>query len=558
MRFLSIAALALVGAVMTGCSSEDNFTAQPQQQVADKGNVVTVTATVGLDGAAATRALTSTGVKTFAEGDQIAVIYENASGTMVKVETTALTDADISADGKSATFTVTLTGPKASGTVKYIYPAAMAGATDVDYTKLNSQDGTLTNLGKNLDLAVFNGNLTAEAKLPASATLENKLAILALTIKDNATTPNDLTSSITSLKITDGTNTYNVTRSAVAGPIYVAIKPTSSAAIGVSASDGTNNYCKSLSGKSYAADNGYSVSWKMDKGACLAFLSGDIYEAKDGETLTGALAADATTNIKIANGATVTLKDVTINGTNVDDDAHKHAGITCVGNATIILEGTNSVKGFEQDYPGIYVPVDKTLTIDGTGSLTASSNGYGAGIGGGNAISCGNIEIKGGEITAYGGSSWSGSAGIGGGGDASCGNITISGGTVTANGGDYGAGIGCGYSYSGLDTRCGDILISGGTVTATGGVEAAGIGGGSNAGFDTFCGTITINNTVTKLTATKGSGARNSIGPAGVDEYVEYCGKITIGGTVYWDYGTYVGDDDTYLATSPLTYPAAP
>lgn len=586
MRFLSIAALALVGAVMTGCSSEDNFTAQPQQQVADKGNVVTMTATVGLGEQAGTRKLTiddNKGVKTFAADDQIAVIYENTSG-MVK-ETVTIAAGDISTDGKSAKFTVTMTDPKAGGTLKYIYPAAMAGATDVDYTKLNTQDGTLDNLGKKFDLAVYDGNLTSEAKLPASATLENMLAILALTIKDNATTPNDLTSSITSLKITDGTNTYNVTRSAAAGPIYVAIQPTTSAAIGVSASDGTNNYCKSLSGKSYAADNGYSVSWKMDKGACLAFLSGDIYEAKDGETLTGALAADATTNIKIANGAIVTLKDVTINGTNVDDDAHKHAAITCSGDATIILEGTNSVKGFEQEYPGIYVPVDKTLIIDGTGSLTASSNGYGAGIGGANAINCGNIEIKGGEITAVGGSSWSGSAGIGGGGFASCGNITISGGTVTANSGDYGAGIGggadgicgtitisggtvtasgnyfgagigCGYSSNGHDTRCGNILIYGGTVTATGGENAAGIGGGFGEGFDTICGTITINNTVTKLTATKGSDARNSIGPAGVDEEVEYCGVVTIGGTEYWDGLAYKNGGDTYLETSPIVYPA--
>ena len=264
MRFLSIAALALVGAVMTGCSSEDNFTAQPQQQVADKGNVVTVTATVGLGEQAGTRKLTidgSKGVKTFAVGDKIAVVYQNTSGTMVKAETAALTAADITSGGKSAKITVTMTDPKAGGTLKYIYPAAMAGATDVDYTKLNSQDGSLDNLGKKFDLAVYDGNLTSEAKLPASATLENKLSILAVTLKNSGSS--DITSTITGMTLGDGTNTYSVTREAAAGPIYVAIQPTTSASISITATDGSKNYAKSLTGKDYAANNGYSVSWTV-------------------------------------------------------------------------------------------------------------------------------------------------------------------------------------------------------------------------------------------------------------------------------------------------------
>lgn len=49
-RFLSLAALALVGAVMTGCSSENNIIDEPQQptnnQPANKDNIVTLTTTV--------------------------------------------------------------------------------------------------------------------------------------------------------------------------------------------------------------------------------------------------------------------------------------------------------------------------------------------------------------------------------------------------------------------------------------------------------------------------------------------------------------------------------
>ena len=504
-KYLSMAALALVGTMTVGCSSDDNFIEQTQQPV-NSNNVVTLTATVGFDEAASNRALAidytnKKLTKTFAEGDQIAVIYENTSGTMVK-ETATIAAGDISTDGKSAKFTVSMTDPKASGTLKYIYPAAMAGATDVDYTKLASQDGTLASLASNLDLATFEGTLTAASELPASAALKNKLAILAFTLKDNAATPTEITSSITSLTFTDGTNTYSVNRSAAAGPIYVAIKPTSGADIDFYATDGTNNYMKSVTSKTYAANNIYQQGLKMNPGAILSLVTSNIV-AQDGETLTGALAADATTNIKIAENATVTLKDVTINGTNVDDDAYKHAGITCAGTATIKLEGTNSVKGFHGNYPGIYVPDGKTLTIQGTGSLTASSNGSGAGIGGGNGISCGNITISGGTVTATGGY---GCAGIGGGFSGTCGTITISGGTITATGGELAAGIGSGY-------------------------------------WNDASGTITITSGVTSVKATAGSGAQ-SIGKGDSSPVI----SVTIGGTVY----------ASGISESPYEYTAPP
>ena len=273
------------------------------------------------------------------------------------------------------------------------------------------------------------------------------------------------------------------------------------------------------------------------------------YEAQDGETLTGTLAGNY--KISIADGATVTLDGVTING--VDDSNYEWAGITCLGDATIILSGTNTVNGFYQNYPGIQAAAGKTLIINGTGSLTASSYGKGAGIGGVNNVACGNIEIQDGTITA---TSLKYGAGIGGGDRADCGNITISGGIVNATGGERGAGIGGGRR--GPDNgSCGNILISGGTVTATGGENAAGIGGGRGYNNTTFssCGTITITSGVTKVTATMGDGAPYSIGAGRYGT----CGTVTIGGTKYWENNAAVNGGDTYLAKSPLTVdPSAP
>ena len=310
----------------------------------------------------------------------------------------------------------------------------------------------------------------------------------------------------------------------------------------------------------------------------------------NGATLKGEL--DVSTipyKVVIPAGATVTLAGLSLEGNHVNDDAHRHAGITCLGDATIILadNSENTVMGFYENYPGIYVPEGKKLTIkggkDGNGKLTASSNGYAAGIGAGYdpQLSCGNIEIQGGDITATGG--WS-SAGIGSGSSARCGTITISGGTVTATGGDGGAGIGSG-NRPGAD--CVAINISGGTVKATGGDNGAGIGSGSGngvtcgnitirggtveaigsgygpgigSGLNAQCGDILITDgvTMTSVTAAKGTDAPYSIGAGGYsDGQSSSCGIVTIGGTVYWDNNAAVDDDAAaYLAQATIVYPS--
>lgn len=160
------------------------------------------------------------------------------------------------------------------------------------------------------------------------------------------------------------------------------------------------------------------------KNVNLRYIDADLV-AIDGMVIYGSLNDNRNSirRITIADGATVTLRDATILGTDREDC--RWPGIYCAGDATIILEGTNIVKGFWSFAPGIFVTPGKTLTIQGDGSLDASSNGYGAGIGGSGeaGLDCGNIVIMGGKIKATGGYI---SAGIGAGKNASCGDITIS------------------------------------------------------------------------------------------------------------------------------------
>ncbi len=174
------------------------------------------------------------------------------------------------------------------------------------------------------------------------------------------------------------------------------------------------------------------------------------FTAQDGDTLYGTKSGYNMVCI-IPDGATVTFRGLTLSSTTVKVE----------GDSKINLEGTNSVTA-AYGRPAIFVASGNTLTIQGSGSLSAT-------------------------------------------------------------GGGSSAGIGCGPSGNGY-AECGNIVIEGGTINATGGTGAAGIGTGSNA--NNVCGDITIKNTVTSVTATKGgSGATESIGKGNADST---CGTVTI------------------------------
>lgn len=552
MKYLSMAALVVMGAILDACSKKE--TVQPKEETPEvvdpvrpeepvvEDNIVVCTTTVSFD-IDETKALNEDGVKTFATGDRIAVIYKNTGNQTVKAVSESLSTGEYD---HTATFTVTLTNPAEDAAVRIIYPAAMAApfvypgvAVDADatinYAALSSQDGTLASLSSNLDLAVYDGNLIGTS-LPADPALENKLAICMYTLKNSG--GEEITGAISGMTVNDGTYNYSISRSAAAGPIYVAIRPTDNATVKYTATNGSIYYSKSVTGKTYAASEMYPLGLIMAVSSTidLSKLNGD-FVATHGEVLQNTLGGNY--KISIADGATVTLDGVTIEG--YEYYSYDWAGITCQGNATILFKGDNTVKGFFSNYPGIYVPAGKTLTILGEGSLLASSNGAAAGIGGGTNISCGNICIGGGVVTAVGGSYC---AGIGAGyaetTSVTCGTITITGGDVTAEGGANGAGIGSGGGSWGYTSTCGDILISAGTVNATGGQLAAGIGSGSSCG----CGDITISGGT--VTATKGEFGSDydpyfySIGPG----YHGSCGTVTI------------GDVTGPISTSPYTFPS--
>ena len=238
----------------------------------------------------------------------------------------------------------------------------------------------------------------------------------------------------------------------------------------------------------------------------------------DGSVITGTY--NGTNKLSIAAGATVTLSNATIDPGGANGQL-PYAALTCLGSATILLDGDNKVESNGNTHPAIYIPQSGTLTIKGPGALHAIGWTFAAAIGGEQNKDSGNIVIESGKITAEGGIY---GAGIGSGCkeygyDSKCGNITINGGTVVAIGGARSAGIGAGFN--GI---CGNVTINGGFVTATGMGSAAGIGSGATMATTSSCGTIRIRSGIACVVATCGDDCENPIG-AGKDST---CGTVSV------------------------------
>ena len=391
-RFLSMAALLVVGAIMTGCSSDDNI--DNPQQPANKDNVVTLTATVSLDGGAGTRAITPGGTaadpwtKTFESTNKIAVIYQNGDGTQ-KAESGTLT---LSADGTKATFTVSLTSPTSNSAIRYIYPASMAktpattatitdDAATIDYSGLfSSQNGDLTTLGTNYDLAVFDGALSG-TDLPTSTTLANPLAICKFTFKDTGS--NDITS-ITRLTVSDGTNAYGISTSGLS-EIYVAMKPVASGNIAFTAATASKTYFRTVTGKSLAASKLYT---NITVGSMVELTLGKVF-CSDGSVYADASAATtagktpvakiaylgkdsetSTANIAFKNGLALALEDVS--GTKAWCSQNS---VTCLGTG----HQFDSEAGAKGDMAGIDNTDALVNHIGHTHDAASAARGYNSG-----------------------------------------------------------------------------------------------------------------------------------------------------------------------------------
>ncbi len=596
---------------LTSCANEDTALDNTTAQTAEDRTVqFTATLAPKGDDGGQTRAITVNKQNTANEtlnvawqkNEEIAVYYEKTNGE----HATATAIVGAPNDDGSAPITATLTDAKA-GPAKFVYPATLHDDQgDIDKSKLqNSQQGLLTgdnSISTNFDAATGKGTIAvsgSKASVSGSVTMTNRVCICKMTLgfRDGS---NPVASGGKTLTIGVGDGSvYTISspfkdndqpvggaayRAFKSGDvIYVAMLPVDSKPVTFTSISGDKKIYSSISSSvnltagSFYRNIPLTLTKVPEANKTLTTETGEL-TLQDGDIVTGT--GGENTQLKIAAGATVILMGVTNTGIT---KAENIAGIECLGDATIILAGTNSVAGRE-NAPGIFIPKGSTLTILGSGSLTATGGSTsqtfgsiyigGAGIGGTKNISCGNIVIEGGTITATGTGN---SAGIGSGdadqaantcGDISisgsaqvtatggseaagigsghadqaantCGTISISGSAqVTATGGKYAAGIGSGNgnnytnddeNYTLYVSSCGTISITGGTIKATGGDRAAGIGSGSYGKFTS----ISITKDITRVTATRSNNFDNA--PIGKGYNDQGSGAVTFGGVVMHD-----------------------
>lgn len=529
---VAVAAMATALASCSGSDGGDSIEApqQPATQTDEpKTYTMTIEATIG-DDEALTRALEldESGAKpvlkaTWTKGDKV-YVYEQLSnsespgsgastsiGSSTSSSTTYRLAGTLTAQSSGASTTlsgeVTLAGPQSTLTLYY-------GSPSYDYT---GQVGTLADIAAKYDYAstylYYNKYTLENGKVVVndgvSLNFANLQAIVKFTLTDTdgyALSANSLTvgatgeytyrvghtipTESTSESFTDITSFTVTPEGGATNVIYVAMPMISSGnayPIRLDAACTDWNYFYEKASVTFAASKYYEVTVKMKRIVDLSKLSAD-YSTRPYDMLTGTLASGK--HITIPANGSVTLKNATIS------DASQ-SGITCEGSATITLEGANSVKGTARLCCGIQAgPANTTLTIQGSGSLTAQGGEFSAGIGsnGESGTHSGNITISGGTIEATGGDN---AAGIGGGLGGTCGDINISEGTITATGGYCAAGIGGGDA-----STCGNITITGGSGSATGASSGPWDIG---AGLHGTCGAISIApNTISGLNPSDG------------------------------------------------------
>ena len=362
--------------------------------------------------------------------DKDAVFYDTDEGSERQIRTKALNHTVSMSDDLKAHITVSTELAITGETVTL----TLGTAVDASTLKVNdgTSDLTLTDAGnRNYTFTMPAGNVTVTATLlqTYSVNLPANMEVVGATKAADANG-----------KYISGTVvTFKASFSYTASNVYDGANTLTA--------DDSGNYSVTVG----TADITVTATIEHSSNIDLTDAPGD-FAAINNDVLTGSTSHTVT----IANGASITLNDATITG-----------GIVCAGTATITLVGTNSVTGLSRNISdpnntynsaGIQIGGEgTTLTIRGNGSLTATGGSQSAGIGVRSALSTnnesdvsgGNIVIEGGNIVAQ--TSGHGAAGIGTGCTleriSSIGTITIKGGTVTATGGTDANGIGNGDAY---------------------------------------------------------------------------------------------------------------
>ena len=247
-------------------------------------------------------------------------------------------------------------------------------------------------------------------------------------------------------------------------------------------------------------------------------LNGGYWTTDESGTLTPDGASADNYNVYYDGNGTLTLKDATINGTDII--GHVGAGIYAEGDLTIVLEGSSTVTGV-QDPNGESqsIRVSGNLTIQGDGSLTAQGAGTSSGSSYGVFV-IGSFTQQSGSVTAIGGdvSGNYTSTGL----YVYGGTVTAQDGTLTATGGDT-----SGSSYGISMSSSSSVTVGSATVTVTGGTGNYSYGLYVNPSSPSVSPCVTLSGSGS-LTARSGSGTDTAVGIYLVNIWSS-TGSVTVG-----------------------------
>ena len=352
-----------------------------------------------------------------------AVFYDTGEGSQRQIRAKALNHAVTMSDDLKANITATSEYAFAGETV------TLTLGTAVDATTLSVNDGAVatTDAGnRQYTFTMPDGDVTVTATL---------LQTYAVSLPAN-------------MEVVSATNAADADGKYITGTTVTFKASFPYAASNVS--DGTSTLEPDANGiyTVTVADADVTITATVERSATidLSDANGD-FNAIEGDVLTGTTSHTVT----IADGAGITLSGATITG-----------GIVCEGTATITLVGTNSVNvnnvsvSSKFNTAGIQIGGSgTTLTIRGSGSLTATGGSAAAGIGLGRtwdaSVTAGAIVIEGGTVTA------SGDIGIGIGTVGNSQTAAIDG--ISIKGGTVNASLGKGYIYNGSTATVGYIKI---------------------------------------------------------------------------------------------------
>ena len=375
-----LCALLLSALAFASCSSDSDEIlnpAEPQQPAADG---IHFSAVFDVKNApAATRALTDPGdgtlTATWQVGEEIAIVFGGTKYTATVTTVDATGTATVSA-------TLPSTTPN-NQAVTFIYPASAADGSGVRSGLLDVQDGKLSTISRQLDVATAEGTIVIDGTdgYPnGTVTLENLYAICKLQFTDES---GQAITDISRVSVTDLSTEDIViaTMSSAQSAVYVAMKPTSNTVkFLVARSDGTP-YSKVASaslqaGKFYhptlsaTLDDAIITPLTLEAigSGTVSFLNnaaGSVYYSIDGGARTEIPAGSTGTTPTLAAGQKVAFygDNATYTTSNNYSEISCTAGCYVYGNIMSLISST--------DFPNC-----KTLTESETFAYLFNSNFY--------------------------------------------------------------------------------------------------------------------------------------------------------------------------------------